>query len=219
MNLDRNLLKQFGVLFIGFVFLSLGMVLTKRADLGMNAWGVFHQGLSKSLGLSFGVVTIIIGLIILCFSVLLLKTKIGIGTILNVLIIGIIIDIFDYLIKFIPSTTTEKLILLFLGLFIMTFGRALYISAGLGEGPRDGLMIGLHLILNIEIKYLKPTIEAIALFLGYLFGGTVGIGTLIIIFASGYLVQLYFKLLHYDPKVAKQNKLFLSFKKRKKGTN
>jgi len=219
MNLDRNLLKQFGVLFIGFVFLSLGMVLTKRADLGMNAWGVFHQGLSKSLGLSFGVVTIIIGLIILCCSVLLLKTKIGIGTILNVVIIGIIIDIFDYLIKFIPSTTTEKLILLFLGLFIMTFGRALYISAGLGEGPRDGLMIGLHLILNIEIKYLKPTIEAIALFLGYLFGGTVGIGTLIIIFASGYLVQLYFKLLHYDPKVAKQNKLFLSFKKRKKGTN
>ena len=214
-----DILKHLSILLMGFVLISLGMVLTKRADLGMSAWGVFHQGLAKQLGLSFGVVTILLGLIILTFSIWLLKVKAGIGTILNVLVIGVVIDIFDYFITFIPSTMTERTVLLIVGLVIMTFGRALYISAALGEGPRDGLMIGLHKLLNIEIKYLKPTIEATVLLLGYLFGGTVGVGTIVIILASGYLVQLSFKLLHYDPKASKQKELFLKRTNKEKGTN
>ncbi len=208
-----NLFKQLIILFIGYGFLSLGIVLTKRADLGMNAWGIFHQGLAEQLGISFGMVTIFLGLIILAFSVWLLKTKIGIGTILNVLVVGIIIDLFDYLITFVPSTIIEKVNLLLVGLIVMTFGRALYISASLGQGPRDGLIIGLHKVFNLEIKYLKPAIEATVLIIGYFLGGTVGFGTIVIVFSSGYLVQGYFKILHYNPKTAKQTQIFSSTNK------
>ncbi len=208
MKQQPNLIKQLSILFLGYGFLSLGIVLTKRADLGMNAWGIFHQGLARQLGISFGMVTIFLGLIILAFSVWLLKTKVGIGTVLNVLVVGLIIDLFDYVIPFTPTTTLERVNLLLVGLIVMTFGRALYISASLGQGPRDGLMIGLHKVLNIEIKYLKPTIEATVLILGYFLGGTVGFGTVIIVFTSGYLVQGYFKILHYNPKTAKQTQIF-----------
>lgn len=200
-------LREIPKLTIGFIFLSFGMVLTKRANLGMSPWGVFHQGLSVQFGLSFGVITIILGLIILGLSVLLLKTKIGIGTILNVAIIGFIIDLSDNLFTYIPVTTLEKTTLLVIGLIIMTFGRALYISVGLGEGPRDGLFVGLHLLTNIEIKYMKPTIEFTVLLFGYLLGGTVGLGTLLITVVSGYLVQTYFKFLKYDPKTSVQRRI------------
>jgi len=219
MNLLKEDLKHLPILFVGFAFLSFGMVLTKRADLGMNAWGVFHQGLSVQTGITFGVITILLGLVILVFSIWLLKTKIGIGTVLNVLIIGVMIDISDYLFTFIPETTTEKTVLLVIGLFVMTFGRALYISTGLGEGPRDGIFVGLHLITKYEIKYIKPVIEFTVLLFGYLLGGTVGLGTLVIIVGSGYLVQTYFKLLHYDPKTSKQRRFIDYYEQRKKGTN
>ena len=218
MNLLKEDLKHLPVLFIGYILLSFGMVLTKRADLGMNAWGVFHQGLSIQTGLSFGMITIYLGLIILALSMLLLKTKIGIGTVLNVILVGFIIDLSDYLFTFIPTTTFERSILLVSGLFIMTFGRALYISTGLGEGPRDGLFVGLHRITNIEIKYIKPAIEFTVLLGGYILGGTVGLGTVVIIVLSGYFVQTYFKLLHYDPKVSKQRRFIDYFEQRKKGT-
>lgn len=216
MNLLKDDLKRIPFLLIGFTFLSLGIVLTKRADLGMNAWGVFHQGLSVKTGLSFGIITILFGLIVLGFSVYILKTKIGIGTVLNVLVIGFIIDGIDYLFTFIPNTILEQYILLLGGLVIMTFGRALYISTGLGEGPRDGLMIGLHLVFNIEIKYLKPIIEFTVLLFGYLLGGIVGVGTLVMIIVSGYLVQIYFKILNYDPKTSRQRRFIDYYNQRKK---
>ncbi len=219
MKLLKEDLRHLGILFIGYGFLSFGMVLTKRADLGMNAWGVFHQGLSVLTGLSFGMITIYLGLIILVFSVWLLKTKIGLGTVLNVVVVGLIIDLSDYLFTFIPDTTIEKTILLISGLLIMTFGRALYISAGLGEGPRDGLFVGLHLITKIEIKYIKPAIEFTVLLGGFLLGGTVGLGTVVIIVFSGYLVQFYFKLLKYDPKTSKQRRFIDYYEHIKKGTN
>ena len=159
MDLLREDLKKIPLLMVGFVFLSFGMVLTKRADLGMNAWGVFHQGLSIQTGLSFGIITILLGFVILFFSILFLKTKIGLGTILNLLIVGLMIDLSDVIYTFVPDTTLESSILLVSGLFIMTFGRSLYISTGLGAGPRDGLFVGLSRITKYEVKHIKPAIE------------------------------------------------------------
>lgn len=219
MNLLKEDIKRVPLLLIGFAFLSFGMVLTKRADLGMNAWGVFHQGLSLQSGLTFGMITIYLGLIILVFSVWLLKTKIGIGTLMNVLVVGFMIDLSDYLFTFTPDTTLEKVILLITGLFIMTFGRALYISTGLGEGPRDGLFIGIHRKTSIEIKIIKPAIEFTVLLFGLLLGGTVLYGTAVIIILSGYFVQTYFRLLKYDPKTERQRRFNDYFEEVKKGTN
>ncbi len=211
--------KRIPLLLVGFVFLSFGIMMIKRADLGMDAWGVFHQGLSVLSGLSFGIVTILLGLVILSLSMLILKTKIGLGTVLNVLIVGMMIDQSDIIFTFIPENTLEKSVILVVGLIIMTFGRSLYISTGLGAGPRDGLFVGLNRITNIEIKYIKPMIEFTVLLGGYLLGGTVGLGTVVVIVTSGYLVQTYFKLLHYNPKTSKQRRFIDYYNQIKKGTN
>ncbi len=211
-------LKRIPLLFLGFALLSFGLMLTKRASLGMDSWGVFHQGLAINLDLSFGVITQLLGLVILLFSVWLLKTKIGLGTILNVIIIGFMIDTSDIIFSYIPSTNMEKTILLVIGLVAMTFGRSLYISTNLGAGPRDGLFVGLSRITKIDIKYIKPSIEFSVLFLGFLLGGPIGLGTVFIVITSGYLVEYFFKVLHYDPKTEKQRNFSDYFPQIKKGT-
>ena len=218
MELLKEDLKRIPLLLLGFILLSIGVMLTKRAVLGMDAWGVFHQGLSLNLGFTFGEITIYLGLLILIPSILLLKTKIGIGTILNILLVGLMIDLSDFVFTYIPITDIEKTVLLVAGLIIMTFGRALYISTGLGEGPRDGLFVGLSRITKIDIKYIKPAIEFTVLLSGFLLGGQVWFGTVFLMITSGYFVQYFFKLLHYDPKINKQRRFIDYFPQRKKGT-
>ena len=87
----------------------------------------------------------------------------------------------------------------------MTFGRSLYISTRLGPGPRDGLFVGLSRITKVDVKYIKPTIEMSVLLLGFLLGGIVGYGTVFLIITSGYMVQYFFKILHFDPKTETQS--------------
>ncbi len=218
MNLLKQDLKRIPILFIGFIFLSFGIVLTKRSDLGMDAWGIFHQGLSVRFDISFGLVVLYFGLFVLVLSVLLLKTKIGIGTILNVMIVGLMIDFVDNLFKYIPSTTLEKTIVLVIGLVTLSFGRSLYISARLGAGPRDGVFVGLSRITKIDVKYVKPAIEFAVLIIGVLLGGTIGFGTIFLIIVSGYLVQYFFKVMHFDPKAESQRRLIDYVPQIKKGT-
>ena len=213
MNILYNDLKKLPRLIVGFLFLSLGMTLTLKAGLGMSPWGVFHIGLTNVFDLSFGVITQLLGLFILAISVMMIKTKIGIGTLLNILLIGFYIDWFIEIITFVPSNGYEQLLLLAFGLLFMTFGRSLYISTSLGAGPRDGLFVGLSKLLNIEVKYMKPIIELTVLIIGYLLGGTVGIGTLILSLSTGYFVQRFFKLLKFDPKNHKQSGFEDYFKK------
>lgn len=201
--LKKDLLK-IPILFLGFVLLSLGMILTMKAGLGMSSWGVLHQGIAKVSIFTFGEVTIILGVVILTLSVLLIKTKVGIGTIANALFIGFILDFFEVSIKYEPDTYLSKGILFLAGLLIMTFGRSLYISTRLGPGPRDGIFVGLSRITQIDVKYVKPAVELTVLSIGYILGGTVGVGTLITMFFSGYLVQFYFEKLGFDPKSEKQ---------------
>lgn len=200
----KNDLQKIPMLFLGFILLSLGMILTMKAGLGMSSWGVLHQGIAEVTIFTFGQVTIILGVIILTLSVLLLKTKVGIGTIANALFIGFIMDFFKEIITYEPTAYLEKGILFIAGLFIMTFGRSLYISTRLGPGPRDGIFVGLSRITQIDVKYIKPAVELTVLTIGYLLGGTVGLGTLITMLFSGYLVQFYFKKLGFDPKTEKQ---------------
>ena len=207
-------IKRLPITMIGFIFLSLGIMLTKRSALGMSPWGVFHEGLSNSTGLSFGVITQLIGLIILLISVIFLKTKIGLGTILNVLLVGLFIDLFDRYYLFIPVSFLSKSIIFLTGLITMTFGRSLYIASRLGAGPRDGLFVGLSKLLNIQVKYVKPAIELTVLLFGYLLGGTVGIGTVVAALVSGYFVQMFFTLFSYDSSMHSQSNVFNYFKKK-----
>ena len=208
----RNDLKKVPILLIGFLLLSFGMILTMKSGLGMSSWGVLHQGVSLVSGFTFGKVTLVLGLVILVLSVLFLKSKVGIGTIVNVLLIGFLLDMFKYLITYEPDTYVSQGIVFTIGLLVMTLGRSLYISTKLGPGPRDGIFVGLSRITQIDVKYIKPAVEFSVLLIGFLLGQSMGInlvgpGTVIAVIFSGYLVQFYFKKLGFNPKIENQRNL------------
>lgn len=213
MELLKRDLKRLPTLLLGFLILSIGLMLTIRANIGNTPWSVFHQGVSFKTGLSFGVVTQLFGVIFLVLSITLLRTKIGIGTILNVVIIGFIIDGADIMFTFIPTTIIQKSLIFIAGTLCTTAGRSLYISARLGTGPRDGIFVGLSRVTKIDVKYVKPSIELVVLIIGYFLGGVVGIGTLISVIVSGYLVQYFFKVLGFNPKAEMQSNLLHYFQK------
>lgn len=205
MELLRKDLRKIPRLLVGLVVLALGIYLTRLSHFGLSPWSAFHDGLERVTGIGFGYITQIVGVIIMVFSILVFHTKIGIGTILNVLLVGPIIELYQVVYYVFPETLFVQILIFMGGLLIMTFGRSLYISSELGQGPRDGLFIGLARTTRFEVKYIKLTIEFIVFVIGYLLGGTIGVGTILVVVLSGYLIQFYFKLLHYNPKTSMQN--------------
>lgn len=197
-------LHKLGKLIVGFLIMSVGITLNIRAGLGLSSWNIFHNGLENVIPLTFGQIIQIVGLIILVLSVVFLKSKVGPGTILNILLVGFFIDTSKEIISVIPDLLIMRILFLACGILLMTFGRALYISTRLGPGPRDGLFVGLSRVTQIDVKYIKPAIEFTVLVIGYLLGGVFGIGTIITIVISGYLVQFFFTVLGFDSKSTPQ---------------
>ncbi len=189
------------MLFLGFSLCALGLYFMLKADLGMNPWGTFHMGLTRVSGVSFGQATQLTGLALLILSPL-LRIIPGLGSILNMIFIGMFIDLYSYfdLISN-PSNLFDSLIYLGLGILILGFGMYLYLFTRLGAGPRDGLMIGLHKRFNISIGIVRSIIEVTALSLGFLMGGKVGIGTIITSLTLGPSLQYIFKIMKFDTKV------------------
>lgn len=206
-------LKRLPILLLGFLLLSFGIWLTRESQIGMSPWGVFHDGLGKQVNMDFGTMIVIVGFIILAMSVIFLKSKVGIGTILNIAIVGNFINFLDYNLDFEYDSIFLAILVMSIGLLLMTFGRSLYISAKLGPGPRDGVFVGVSRLTKIDVKYVKPAIEFSILLIGYLLGGIVGIGTIISILVTSRLVHLFFKLLHFDPKSEHQSNFFDYFQK------
>lgn len=200
-------IKKLPKLFLGYLILSFGIYLTKLAYVGMSAWSVFHDGLSIYFSLSFGLLTVIVGIIILALSIIFLKAKVGVGTILNIIVIGPLIDFMDVIYHNTPDNKVLLGIIFVFGLLFTTFGRSLYIASRLGPGPRDGLFVGLARVTQIDVKYIKPLIEFIVLGIGYALGGNLGIGTVILIVTSGYLVQFFFGILGFDAKGKSQSNI------------
>lgn len=179
----------------GLVLFGIGLGLSIEADLGTNPWTVFSTGASDRLGISVGTMVIIIGLVILV-SFLPLREPLGIGTALNVLIIGPVIDL---TLAIVPDLSTIGIRLLALGVSPIFIGLAsgLYIGAGLGPGPRDGLMTALER-RGIRVSIARTIIELSALAAGALLGGAVGFGTIYMALTVGFWVQLFLRRLRID---------------------
>lgn len=189
-----------GRLFLGLFLYAVGIVLTINANLGLSPWDVFHQGVSKNLGITMGQASIAVGFIFIILDWI-LGEKVGLGTICNMLFIGTFMD-FLMLNNLIPifNNLFAQIIMIILGMFIIGAASYFYIGAGLGSGPRDGLMVALTKRTKKSVSFIRNSIEFSVLTIGYILGGTVGIGTLIMVFALGYLVQLAFKLFKFDVK-------------------
>jgi uncharacterized protein len=158
--------------------MSLGIVLILKANLGATPWDVLHVGLYYQLGLTIGSWSIIVGLFILAVSAILTKRIPQVGAFINMLSVGIFIDMYLYL-PFMqtPNSLGGKVFMFLIGLVIMCYGMGFYISANLGAGPRDSLMLALTSRTGWKVRNIRGTMEIIVLIIGWLLGGPVSFGT------------------------------------------
>jgi len=187
LNLKPKIITFFFLCF-GLTLFGVGEGLLLVSAAGASPWSVFAQGIHLSVGLSVGAVTIIISILVLLLWVP-LSQKPGMGTILNALIIGIMIDI---CIKFVPTPEDfiSQIFLAVAAVLIVGLGGGIYLVANLGAGPRDGLMIGLQKKTNFPISAVRATLEITVMSIGWYLGGTVGVGTLLFAFGIGPAVAL-----------------------------
>jgi uncharacterized protein len=185
----NKLLVKWMIYFAGLLIMSLGIVLMIKANLGAAPWDVLHIGLFKQLGLTIGTWSIIVGLLILTLSSIMLKALPQLGAFLNMLSVGLFIDMFmaiPFLVT--PDILVGKVLMLLIGIIVTGYGIGIYISSRCGAGPRDSLMIALTEKTGMKVQYIRGIMEIIVLTIGWLLGGPVFIGTVIFSFTIGIVV-------------------------------
>ncbi len=175
-------------LLFGLVVCGVGLALIIRADLGLDSWNVLHQGVEEQTGISIGMVTILVGFAMFGIS-LPLGERIGVGTILNVFLIGATIDLVLWPLDE-PENTAVRWVFLVGGTLLFAVGSGFYIGAGLGAGPRDGVMTALA-ARGLSVGVVRTAIEIVVLVVGWLLGGSVGVGTVLFALAIGPLVAFF----------------------------
>ncbi len=182
----------------GLFLYSVGIVLTVHANLGVAPWDVFHQGVSRQLGITFGMASVLVSVAVVGISVV-MREHVGFGTLCNMILIGAFVDVL-MLGKMIPEahTFTAGLAMMVAGLFMIALASYFYMGAGYGAGPRDSLMVVLTRRTGRPVGLCRAGVEGVALFCGWLLGGHAGIGTVISALGVGFAVQIVFSLLHFD---------------------
>lgn len=170
------------------------------ADLGLSPWDVFHQGVSHRTGIPIGTVVIITGLLLL-LAWIPLRERIGIGTIANAIVIGVTLDLSLLVLPEELEVLAVRWASMLLGVMLVAIGSGFYIGAGLGPGPRDGLMTGITRRTGYPLGLVRGVLEVTVLAAGWLLGGTVGVGTLVFAFGIGPLVQFFLTRLQVMPVV------------------
>jgi len=181
-------ISTFFFLCLGLTLFGLGEGLLIVSASGASPWSVLAQGISLNIDFSIGIITLFISIGVLLFWIP-LSQKLGIGTILNALIIALMIDI---CIKFVPTPENyiSQLILAIISVLTVGLGGGIYLIANLGAGPRDGLMVGLQKKTNLPIAAVRVFLEITVVSTGWYLGGTVGVGTLLFAFGIGPAVAL-----------------------------
>ncbi len=183
--------RRFVQLFAGLVLFGFSTALLVEAALGLDPWDVLHQGAAFRVGLPIGITTVIVsGLVLLLWIPL--RQRPGFGTISNAIVVGLSIDATLFLFPQ-PRGLAWRAIVLVAGIFLNGIATGLYIGAGMGPGPRDGLMTGLA-ARGHSIRVVRTLIEVTVLAGGWLLGGTVGIGTVAYALAIGPLAHVFIPL-------------------------
>ena len=170
----------------GTSLIGIGISLNYLANLGLGPWGVFHDGLSKTLNITYGRTIIITGIAVMLLWIP-LKQRPGIGTIIDIFLVGTVADLI------IPNFPLSEnvfvsLLLIFCGIILIGAGTAIYVGGNLGVGPRDGIMVGLE-AKGLKIGTARNIIELLAFLIGWLLGGLVGYVTILFVIGIGPVVQ------------------------------
>jgi uncharacterized membrane protein YczE len=183
---------------IGFLLFGLAITLMIRGNIGTSAWVVLEAALAYKLGISVGTMTVIMGFLVLTSAVL-MRERLGWGTLANILSIGPWVDMW---LSFIPSVTDNLPLqagMLLLAVFLMGLASAIYIGVDAGAGPRDSLMLAIKRTTGVSIRVSRAIIEVTVVTLGWLLGGPVGIGTLVFALLVGPSIQWGFKIFNVQP--------------------
>lgn len=192
---NRSAIFRLIVLFGGLFIYGLGVALTVKASIGIAPWDVLAQGISLQTGLSFGISTVVVSVLVL-LAWIPLGVKPGIGTVANAVLIGVFADFWLVILPELPSYW-QQLTMFVTGVVVVGIATGLYISSQFGSGPRDGLMQATANKLDKPFWLVRTAYESSVLSLGWLMGGQVREGTLIFALSIGYLVQLsqkFFKI-------------------------
>ncbi|MER5889876.1 hypothetical protein ABT160_39130 [Streptomyces sp. NPDC001941] len=187
-RLPRRLVQ----LYAGLVVYGVSSAVLVRGGLGLEPWGVLHQGLSELSGLSMGVVSIVVGAVVLLLWVP-LRERPGLGTVSNVFVVGLAMD---GALAVLPGVEwlPGRVGLMVAGVVLNGVATGLYIAARLGPGPRDGLMTGLHRRTGWSVRLVRTLIEVAVVATGSALGGSVGVGTVLYALAIGPLAQLFLRV-------------------------
>lgn len=205
-KMNKMLVRYFRLL-IGLFLCAVGIVMTINADLGYAPWDVFHQGIGNIMRIKIGTANILTGVVIVVIEIA-VGQKPGIGTILNMSLVGVFMNIImsnNLLPRF--DNIYARVIMIVIGMLIMGIGSYLYIGSQLGTGPRDGFMILLLKKTNRSVRFIRNSMEVTALVVGFILGGPVGIGTVIMSFGLGPSVQIVFNIFDFDAKNVKHREL------------
>ncbi|WP_406379966.1 YitT family protein [Streptomyces sp. NBC_01618] len=186
-HLTRRLIQ----LYVGLALYGASSALLVRAGLGLEPWGVLHQGLAERTGLSIGVVSIIVGAVVLLLWIP-IRQRPGLGTVSNVFAIGIAMDGTLALVPDVHGLAAEIAVMV-AGVVVNGVATGLYIAARFGPGPRDGLMTGLHLRTGRSIRLVRTLIEVAVVATGFVLGGSLGAGTVLYALAIGPLAQFFLR--------------------------
>ena len=191
-------------LLVGLIAFGIGIALMARSGLGLGPWEAFHQGLGNHLGVPLGTIGIALGIPILALWWP-LGERPGIGTVLNVVFIGSSTNV-GLAVLPAASGVAAQLAELLAGIAVIAIGSGLYLAADLGPGPRDGLMTGLHHRFGWSIRRARTTVELTVLVLGYLLGGTIGLGTVLFALGIGPLVQVSLAVFDREGRVGRRER-------------
>jgi uncharacterized membrane protein YczE len=184
-------------LLVGLALYGLSIALLLRSDLGLDPWDVFHQGVAVRTGLPIGAVVILASVVVLLLWIP-LRQRPGIGTVANALLVGVFVEV---ALAVLPTAghLGWRILLLGCGILLNAVATGLYLSAGLGPGARDGLMTGLA-ARGVPIRRARTGVEVVVLAIGWLLGGTVGVGTVLYALSIGPLAHVFIPLFERSPK-------------------
>lgn len=171
----QNWLIRYTFFFLGLIFFGLGIAISVKVQhLGLHPWDVLNVAFFDRFGLSIGTWSVIVGLVLILISLLVRRKYVNIGTFLNALLIGPILDLFLWL-DILPdaSHTWTDYLLLLLGILIVGTGGGLYVAGGIGAGPRDGFMLSMSEKTGLSVSKARIVVECVVLLIGYLLGGPV----------------------------------------------
>ncbi len=208
-NPRAGILKRLFKTTFGLSVFAFGVYLTISANIGLAPWDSFSMGISYHAPLSYGAAHIVTSCLIVAID-LLMREKVGFGTILDAVLVGLFVDLYDR-IGIVPDQTNVLLgiVVMLVGLMIMSLGQFFYMSAGLSCGPRDAFVVGLgKRVPKLPIGVVNTLILSVVLCGGWLMGAPIGVGTIVATFGIGLSMQVVFKLLKFEPRGVMHQSLF-----------